>query len=155
MLESPAIRQAVDTTREFSLPAQIDQIRRASTWLETSAREQGVPEDQIKRLDICFNEALANIITHGESTGQSLPIVVHLELGHQAGSDEARVTVSDACAAFDPLALGHKPRPKSLAEAEPGGLGVLMLRSFADDVSYCRSGERNCLSFSVRWSSDR
>ncbi len=150
LLESPVTEQV-----ELSIPAQLDQIRRASAWLELSARGQGVPEEQIQRLDICLNEALANIIAHSDAAGLSAPISVCLELSHIPGKHQAEVTVCDACAAFDPLALYPKPRPKSLAEAEPGGLGVLMLRSFADDVSYCHRDGQNRLSFSVRWPSLR
>ena len=42
-------------------------------------------------------------------------------------------------------------RPLSLEEATPGGLGLLMMRKFSDDLTYERSGGRNHLSIIVRW----
>jgi len=34
-------------------------------WLESAALGEGVPGDQILRLDHCLDEALANVISHG------------------------------------------------------------------------------------------
>ena len=52
--------------------------------------------------------------------------------------------------AFDP-STPPEPRPASLAEAKPGGLGLLMIRNFSDDVSYRRSEGRNHLTITVSW----
>ena len=37
------------------------------------------------------------------------------------------------------------------SDATPGGLGLLMIRSFSDVLTYQRDGERNQLRFGVRW----
>jgi anti-sigma regulatory factor (Ser/Thr protein kinase) len=38
-----------------------------------------------------------------------------------------------------------------LAEAEPGGLGLLMMHEYADELSYRRNADQNELTFSVVW----
>lgn len=63
----------------------------------------------------------------------------------------AVVTISDAGAAFDPLAASPKPRPGTLAEAESGGLGLLVIHRFFDNLNYRYSEGRNQLAFSQRW----
>jgi anti-sigma regulatory factor (Ser/Thr protein kinase) len=50
---------------EITIHANSREARRASMWLETAAAGEGVPPDQIVRLDQCLDEALANVINHG------------------------------------------------------------------------------------------
>jgi serine/threonine-protein kinase RsbW len=124
----------------------------ASAWLEAAAIEQRVPREQITRLDQCLTEALANVIVHGGPAARSSPVCLRLEAHIEPGSCQAAVTVSDGGIAFDPLAYERKPGPQTLAEAEPGGLGLVMMRGFSDNMRYRYSEGRNQLTFSVSWS---
>jgi anti-sigma regulatory factor (Ser/Thr protein kinase) len=136
---------------ELSIRADADEFRRASAWLEQACRERKVPADRIARLDACVNEVLANIITHGGARALSLPIGLHLEVRHDHDGSTATVTVSDGGAAFDPVAFSLPPRPATLADAEPGGLGLVMIRSYADRLSYRHSEQRNRFGMGVLW----
>lgn len=136
---------------ELSIRADSDEFRRASAWLDRACRERKVPADRIARLDACVNEVLANIITHGGAKALSMPIDLHLEVRRDEGGGIATMTVSDAGTAFDPLEFLLPPRPATLADAEPGGLGLLMIRSYADRLSYRHSGQRNRFGFGVGW----
>jgi anti-sigma regulatory factor (Ser/Thr protein kinase) len=113
--------------------------------------ERSVPAEQIRRLDLCLNEALANIITHGGPAARSSPVQLVFRVRHHADINEVALTVSDSGAAFDPLTHQSSPRPQTLAEAEPGGLGLIMMRNFSDALSYHYSEGRNQLTFIVRW----
>lgn len=142
---------AAGSIAELSIHPRTGEVRRASDWLERAGNEFGVPADQINRLDHCLNEALANIITHGGATALAFPIRLHLDVCHVQNISEATVTVSDSGAAFDPVAAPLKSQPVTLAETEPGGLGLLMIRNFADKLNYRYNDGRNHLTFSVRW----
>jgi serine/threonine-protein kinase RsbW len=130
---------------ELLLRADTLEIARASAWLEAACLAHGVPPEEIDRLDLCLNEALANVITHGKAPS---PISLHLQVSRH----EATLTVADSGAAFDPLVAPQKPAPKALQEATPGGLGLLMIRKFSDAQHYHHSDGQNRLSFAVRWS---
>ena len=136
---------------DLTLEADVQQVRHASLWLARSGAELGVPDEALNRLDLCLNEALANILSHGGPAALASPIHILLEVQPGDEAREATVTVSDAGAAFDTTRTSAKPRPGTLAEAEPGGLGLLMIRSFADRLDYCYADGQNHLSFSVRW----
>jgi serine/threonine-protein kinase RsbW len=136
---------------KLAIEARAEQVRHASLWLAQSATASGVPDDELHRLDLCLNEALANIISHGSPDALTSPIHLLLEVHRDGEACEATVTVSDAGPAFDTSVDTAKPRPKTLADAEPGGLGLLMIRSFADHLAYSYHEGRNHLSFSVRW----
>jgi len=138
----------------LTIPAEAWDARRASVWLESSARAQDVPAEQIVRLDHCLDEVLANVVKHGGPT--ALASAVQLEFCVVRGQDicAAELLVVDAGMPFDPCARpnGLKPMATCLAEADPGGLGLRMLRSFSDDLSYHRTNDRNHLTIRVRWS---
>ena len=127
--------------------------RRASFWLESVALAQRVPPEQIVRLDHCLDEALANVIAHGGPTALASPVRVQFGVRRSEGTCTAELSVADAGVAFDPSTYPPEPtqRPASLAEAKPGGLGLLMIRDFADDLSYRRSEGRNHLTITVSW----
>lgn len=144
-------RHFVEPAASLSISADADQIRVASDWLARAAAEHRVPADPTWRLDLCLNEALANAIDHGGTRVLSSDVRLHLEVRRGPGGNEAEVTISDAGTAFDPLGVPPRPAPRSLEEAEPGGLGLPLLRRFSDRMSYRHVEGRNHLTFSVRW----
>ncbi|MBF7728758.1 ATP-binding protein [Pseudomonas sp. N040] len=135
----------------FTIQAVAAEIRNAACWVSSVGEEFGVPAEQLNCLDICLNEALANVLEHGGSAARAAPIRLDFAVRQAAASREAAITVSDEGTACDPLGLPSRTRPQSLAEAEPGGLGVSMMRTFADALSYRYSEGRNQLTFAVRW----
>lgn len=92
-----------------------------------------------------------NVIMHSGLTKEAAPIELMFVL-HQLGDEtQALVTVSDTGTRFDPLAVALRPQPTSLAEAEPGGLGLVILRSNAKHLSYRFENGRNHLTFGQSW----
>jgi len=145
---------AGDCQPGLSIQADTRIIRRASTWLVDTGRHLCIPADQINRLDLCLNEVLANIIMHGGEAVTSSPILLELQARHQHDKDAAMLTVSDGGIAFDPVSGPINPAPTSLDEAEPGGLGLLMIRKFTDGLSYEYKDNRNILTLTVQWTAE-
>ncbi len=137
---------------ELTIGADGAEVRRASEWLDTTCRQHDVPQALVERLVICLNEVLANVITHGGRTALAAPIRLLLEIRFDQDGSKASVTVSDAGMAFDPLSVPKRMSPKSLAEAAPGGLGLVMIRRCADWLHYRHEDGHNHLTFGTRWS---
>lgn len=146
----------VSPVAELSICADTGEVRYASAWLATVCLAHSVPSGLIGRLDICLNEVLANVIAHGGAAALMVPIHLQFEMQRSQGSCMATVMVSDAGIAFDPRAVLQKPKPepKSLSEVEPGGLGLVLIRSNADNLVYRRSEGLNRFSFSVYWTEE-
>lgn len=138
---------------ELTIRADTWDARRASAWLESAALAQGVPLEQIVRLDHCLDEALANVITHGGPIALASPIHLQFGVRRRRGACTAELSIADAGVAFDPSTFTSEPtpRPASLEEAKPGGLGLLMIRNFSDDLRYRRGEGRNHLMITVSW----
>ncbi len=142
---------SADRVAELSIQADAAEVRRASRWLESAALHQRVPAEHIARLDLCLNEALANIVAHGSPSARLSEVRLQLRVRHESGTHEAAVTVSDSGVAFDPLAYQAGARAGTLEEIEPGGLGLIMMKEAADKLDYQHSEGRNKLTFTVRW----
>lgn len=137
----------------LSIRADPFEFRRASAWLEECGRARAVPAEEIARLDLCLNEALANALKHGGAgVGQS-GIDLRLKLSRSAGTCTAQLTVTDAGTHFNPLDHVTRPRPASLEDAEPGGLGIVMMHIHSDKLDYRYLDGRNQIEFSVSWQS--
>lgn len=139
---------------EFLLRADVDEVRNASAWLESACLDRGLPVEQARRLDLCLNEALANIISHGGPNAQKVPVRIFLDLHRRSDENEAALTVTDAGLEFNPLSYREKPRPQTLDEAVPGGLGITMMHNFSDAMNYRYDEGRNHLTFKVRWTEE-
>lgn len=127
------------------------ELRRCSDWLQDNCRRLEVPPGPTGKLDLCLNEVLANLIDHGGARRSSCPVQLTLERTDRDDRGVATLTICDAGPAFDPLSVGQGPRPRSLAEAEPGGLGLLLVNRFMDERSYRREGGRNVLKLGIHW----
>jgi anti-sigma regulatory factor (Ser/Thr protein kinase) len=136
---------------ELTIGADDAEVRRASEWLETTGAEQGIPREQIMKLHLSLNEALANVIRHGGPRALAQPVGVVLEVQRAGDGGRAAVTISDAGVAFDPLSVPRAPPPTSLDDANPSGMGLEMIRNCSDSLFYRHEGGRNHLTFGTSW----
>jgi anti-sigma regulatory factor (Ser/Thr protein kinase) len=147
LLETPAAK--------LEIRADAADVRLASLWLQQQGAARVIPPGQIFRLDICLNEALANVIEHGGPDAALAPVRLCLGADVDGGGGHATMMISDAGRAFNPLTVTPEALPGSLAQASPGGLGLGLMHSFADEVAYDHRQGRNCLQFVVHWSIDQ
>lgn len=112
----------------------------------------GLPSDEVMRLDLCLNEVFANVLSHGGASALLNPVELELTTSTFDGAPAAELLIRDAGVEFDPTQASIQPGPKKLMDAQPGGLGLIMMRSNCDAMTYCRTKDRNELRLSVHWS---
>lgn len=127
------------------------EFRRASLWLDELGQTCRIPDEPLYGLDLCLNEALANVLSHGGLDPAKATVELSLEMSRQPGRASATLRLRDAGIAFDPLSHIPKPIAESLDEAEPGGRGIALMRLYASEIGYRRRDGHNHLSFGVRW----
>ncbi|MCP9820544.1 ATP-binding protein [Synechococcus sp. Cruz-9H2] len=135
----------------LTIQANAVDVGRSSVWLASECEERDVPPDQILRLDLCLNEALANVINHGGPGALSCPVLLRLSVGRSGEHNLAVLSITDSGTSFDLDDYVPRPTPGSLLDAQPGGLGLKMMRTFSDDLDYCRVEDRNQLRITVHW----
>lgn len=117
-------------------------ISAASAWLRTLGDSFELGSELTFRLDLCVSELVANIVSYAFEDEAPHTLALDLILEPQS----VKLVIADDGCEFDPLALPDPVAPATLEEASVGGLGVHLVRQFADQVSYERVGARNQLT---------
>lgn len=117
-------------------------ISAASAWLRTLGEAFELGSELVFRLDLCASELVANIVSYAFEDEAPHTIALDLILEPQS----VKLVVADDGCEFDPLALPEPVTPATLEEASVGGLGVHLVRQFAEQVSYERASGRNQLT---------
>ncbi|MDP3819964.1 MAG: ATP-binding protein [Burkholderiales bacterium] len=93
----------------------------------------------IFKLELVLEETLMNRVWHAFADG----LLHHTDLTVQLRPDALVLLFEDDGVPFDPLQVTEPAVPASLAEAHPGGLGLLLTRRASRGCLYERSGGRN------------
>jgi anti-sigma regulatory factor (Ser/Thr protein kinase) len=117
------------------------ELKRLAAWIEVWAR-QGVSSDVSFAVQLCLEEAVANVIMYGGVSDSRLKIVIEIE--RNGTTLVARVV--DNGRQFDPTQAPPPSMPTSLVEAKIGDLGIHLMRSFASGMHYERRDGCNRLT---------
>jgi anti-sigma regulatory factor (Ser/Thr protein kinase) len=134
----------------FALKADRAEVRAASEWLERTAHQFDVPANKALVLDQCLDEILMNIVMHGGSSASQTPVELSLAINATGLNKEVAVTVSDSGIPFNCVEAPSKARASSLEEAEPGGLGLAIIKGLSSRLAYEFRGGRNFLTFAIQ-----
>ena len=127
--------------RRLVLRNDVAELQRLAGWIEGFAR-QGMSTDVSFAVQLCLEEAVANIIMYGAARGDRLEIAVELE--RNGGTLVARI--EDNGQQFDPTRAPPPAVATSLEQAKVGDLGIHLMRSFASGMDYERRDGRNRLT---------
>lgn len=123
----------------------LDDVEKTTAWLHGVAQAEGIGADLLFRIDLCLSEAMANVVSYAFPEGGRHAIDLELRLD----ADRATLIIADGGRPFDPLTVPEPRQPASLEEATIGGLGVHLIRHYADECAYERRDDLNVLT--LRW----
>jgi len=141
-----AVMSAVFTT----ICNRLGEISRVVGSLEQLAAAQGVPASSIWPVSVALDEVLSNIINYGYADRGEHRIDVRIAL--EGG--QVAVEIEDDGAAFDPLAAPPPVLDGDVTTRPIGKLGIHIVRSLMNEVSYARVGGRNRLLLKRRLARD-
>ncbi len=127
--------QTQDTwTKDVKIASQTEAGRAIVEEVLEQLRGRGWPEGDAFAIHLALEEAIVNAIKHGNQLDPEK--VVHFQC--QLSDDELSVLIQDEGPGFDP---GDIPDP-TLDEnlACPSGRGVMLMRSFMDEVTFNECG---------------
>lgn len=119
----------------------VAELKRLAGWIEDFTR-QGMSPDVCFAVQLCLEEAVANIIMYGG--GNDDPLEIAIELERNGTTLVARI--EDNGRQFDPTRTPPPAPATSLEEAKVGDLGIHLMRSFANGMDYERREGRNRLT---------
>jgi serine/threonine-protein kinase RsbW len=125
----------------LELRGDFSELRRLSEWIKALA-PQVISADALFAVQLCLEEAVANIIMHGGARDDRPAISIELE------RDGATLVahVEDTGREFDPTQFPPLSMAKSLDDAKIGDYGIHLMRSFASGMHYERREGRNRLT---------
>lgn len=136
------------TTLRAECQGRLSDIPALSATVEAFCLAHGVGSPTAHKLVLGLEELLTNLAVHG--TPEAGP------LGRAPTEPAPRVTVivtltrrrlvvsyEDSGAPFDPLSVPAPDLEQPLAARRVGGLGLHLIRTLMDEVTYCRVNERN------------
>lgn len=149
--ELPVTEKEVGVPRgkddELWLAVDLEELGRASTWIEDLAIRDGWAERPLFKLQLGLEEALANIINHGFPADRSVKPFIRVAYERSAG--KVWLTISDNGVAFDPSSSDLAPLATSVETASLGGHGIRLMRQLLDEFSYCQIDGDNRLVMGV------
>ncbi len=124
------------------LPAKLTSLARFREFVDRAAVAAGAGPELLPRIELVLEELLVNHAMHAYGSGEGDSEVACY---HRAPEYFCLEVVDDA-APFDPL--GHAPPDLTLAAKDRpiGGLGIHMIRSLADEISYRREAGKNVVT---------
>jgi anti-sigma regulatory factor (Ser/Thr protein kinase) len=142
----------VGHTIHLSIPPRNDHLALVRRVVATAAAAgDELPDRRIDDLSLAVSEACANAIDAQRAIGEVAPVTIHIELGDGA----VAVTVTDHAGGFSPDAVDPLPSVE-----DPGrlrhehGLGLPLIRSLSESVSFEPTAEGTAVRIVVRESAD-
>lgn len=129
-------------TCHLTLHNNIEQIALLPEYLEAVAKKAQLDHEAIFNLNLALEEAVSNVILYAYPEGTDNVIDI------DATVDGKRVTfvISDTGKPFDPTTKEEVDINAEMSQRPIGGLGIHLVRTIMDTVSYERKEEKNILT---------
>ena len=122
---------------KISLASEPDSIGPALDELESCLIEVGVSSEHILEVRLLGEEAITNVVKYAGAASMALEV--------QVTREQIVVVLRDDGKPFDPSSAESPDLEASLADRALGGLGIHLIQSLSDAVSYAREEDRNVL----------
>lgn len=133
----------------LELDSQLAELTRVQVWVEELADRYRLGADTRFAIQLCMEEALANVVIHAYHNEPGHPIRVR----SWASEDALNFAIEDEAPPFIPSvpAATNGGTPVTLETITPGGNGIRLLHRFAGSVSYeeLSGGNRLTIGFPI------
>lgn len=127
------------STYHKSITASTENLSEVRKFIGTHAKSHGFNSQQIADIRLAVDEAITNIIKHaykGDSSN-SINIEVSLE------SDHICIQLQDRGKTFKMRRFSEPDIKRKIKEKKRGGMGVFLIHSLMDEVSYTQKNGAN------------
>ena len=135
--------------QRLTLPADDAELDSLFAFLEPICEGEGRTPKMMAQMMLVCEEVFVNICHYGFPDGQPrLPVEIEAAVDERAGC--LHLVFSDQGIAYDPLSHNVK-KVDPADEQRKGGLGILLMRKYMDDLRYTRADGRNILRMTKRF----
>ena len=135
--------------QRLTLPADDAELDSLFAFLEPICEGEGRTPKMMAQMMLVCEEVFINICHYGFPDGQPrLPVDIEAAVDERAGC--LHLVFSDQGIAYDPLSHNAK-KVDPTDEQRKGGLGILLMRKYMDNLRYTRADGRNILRMTKRF----
>lgn len=130
---------------EIEIASDLNELPRLLEFVETFTGAEDLSGRLALHLQLALEELVTNVIQHGygDSNGR-------IRLALERRGEQVHARVSDTARAYDPFSVAEPDREAPIDERPMGGLGVHLVREFADSYEYERREGKNLVRVSFR-----
>lgn len=129
------------TCFHFSTKAEIENLPQIAGWLEETLVSAGVGEKDQFEIELAVDEACSNIILYGYAERSGT-----IDIESCIRDDELTLIIRDTGMPFNPLEVTPPVLDADVDHRKIGGLGVHLIRSVTDALSYEYRDGQNILT---------
>ena len=123
----------------LTIQNKFDELKTLSDWTHKFAAQLGISSEIIFPLDLVLTEAVTNIIKYAYDDDLNHTIAIKLAYSKST----INIEVMDDGRPFDPTQYPEVVLPRSLEEANEGGLGIHLIRNYTAEYYYQRQPNEN------------
>ena len=124
------------------LENRLDELQRFITTLTEFARVGGLPEEVSFSVQLAIDELFTNIVSYGYDDEDSHQVEIKMSVQDRV----LRIDLIDDAKQFDPLHEAAQPDlDASLEDRRIGGVGIHLVKTMMDEVSYKYEDSKNHL----------
>ena len=136
----------MEQTETVVIRNHLSELDRVDATVERFGERTGLPAETLSRLRIVCDDVLSNVIAYAFPDDGEHDVEVRLVMVGR----RLVVRVSDDGIPFDPLTVAPPDLNAPLAQRQIGGLGIHLVRSLFDEVTYERRADRNVLTLASK-----
>ena len=131
-----------DARLALTLQNQRSEVARMTEAVDRFSRDTGISDEDVHNIHLILDELVINVIKYAFRDNRPHTIEVTLALD----GSRLTMTVEDDGESFDPTAHPEPDLEVPIDERPIGGLGIHIVRSLSDSVSYRRHGRHNAMT---------
>ena len=132
-----ASRDITTAPRRIIMKNEMTEVSRMRGFFFSVCREHGIDEENAKTLNLAIEEWVANVINYAYPKG----IRGHVELTAKVEDGLMTLVIKDHGAPFDPTEHEDADVEAELQDRPIGGLGIYLVKSIMDSMTYERSAD--------------
>jgi anti-sigma regulatory factor (Ser/Thr protein kinase) len=117
------------------------ELDKLTRWIIEACDAARLSKETAFAVQLCLDEAVANILEHGQGSARASAIAADLE----RSESEVVLDIADDGGPFDPSLVAAPQTPQTLEAASLGGRGIHLIRQFSSRMEYVRAGGHNRL----------
>jgi len=119
-------------TGELKVKSKTENLSEIRDFVSTYALQAGIPMTTVENIILAVDEACTNIIKHAYKLSAEGEIIIKIEYD----DEKFMVTIIDYGKSFEPDRVPLPDLQKYYREHRVGGLGMYLMKSLMDDVTY-------------------